>query len=96
MLDTVPTTSQSSRSSASAAAGPTRSTEWSKCVRRGVHRGEHRRAGALMSTRTKVHIGVNLTKGLGAGADPDVGFQAAEENRGEERRRRFRARTWCS
>ncbi|MDZ4169086.1 MAG: cell division protein FtsZ [Coriobacteriia bacterium] len=31
----------------------------------------------------KVHVGVNLTKGLGAGADPDVGFQAAEENRGE-------------
>ncbi|MBE0477282.1 MAG: cell division protein FtsZ [Coriobacteriia bacterium] len=31
----------------------------------------------------KVHIGVNLTKGLGAGADPDVGLQAAEENRGE-------------
>jgi len=31
----------------------------------------------------KVHIGVNLTKGLGAGADPDVGVQAAEENRGE-------------
>ncbi len=29
----------------------------------------------------KVHIGVNLTKGLGAGADPDVGLQAAEENR---------------
>lgn len=31
----------------------------------------------------KVHIGVNLTKGLGAGADPDVGYQAAEENRAE-------------
>ncbi len=31
----------------------------------------------------KVHVGVNLTKGLGAGADPDVGIQAAEENRGE-------------
>lgn len=31
----------------------------------------------------KVHVGVNLTKGLGAGADPDVGLQAAEENRGE-------------
>jgi cell division protein FtsZ len=31
----------------------------------------------------KVHVGVNLTKGLGAGADPDVGYQAAEENRGE-------------
>jgi cell division protein FtsZ len=31
----------------------------------------------------KVHVGVSLTKGLGAGADPDVGFQAAEENRNE-------------
>ncbi|MCE5204318.1 MAG: cell division protein FtsZ [Coriobacteriales bacterium] len=31
----------------------------------------------------KVHIGVGLTKGLGAGADPDVGFQAAEENKAE-------------
>jgi len=31
----------------------------------------------------KVHVGVNLTKGLGAGADPDVGYQAAEENRAE-------------
>lgn len=31
----------------------------------------------------KVHIGVGLTKGLGAGADPDVGYQAAEENRAE-------------
>lgn len=31
----------------------------------------------------KVHVGVGLTKGLGAGADPDVGFQAAEENRAE-------------
>lgn len=31
----------------------------------------------------KVHVGVSLTKGLGAGADPDVGLQAAEENRNE-------------
>ncbi|MCL2504449.1 MAG: cell division protein FtsZ [Coriobacteriia bacterium] len=31
----------------------------------------------------KVHVGVNLTKGLGAGADPDIGLQAAEENRNE-------------
>ena len=31
----------------------------------------------------KVHVGVGLTKGLGAGADPDVGFQAAEENHAE-------------
>jgi len=33
----------------------------------------------------KVHIGVNLTKGLGAGANPDVGAEAAEENREEIR-----------
>ncbi|RJQ54119.1 MAG: cell division protein FtsZ [Actinobacteria bacterium] len=31
----------------------------------------------------KVHIGGNLTKGLGAGADPDIGSQAAEESREE-------------
>ncbi len=31
----------------------------------------------------KVHVGVNLTKGLGAGANPDIGLQAAEENRNE-------------
>lgn len=33
----------------------------------------------------KVHVGVNLTKGLGAGANPDIGLQAAEENRAEIR-----------
>jgi cell division protein FtsZ len=31
----------------------------------------------------KVHIGKNLTKGLGSGMNPDVGRQAAEENRDE-------------
>lgn len=31
----------------------------------------------------KVHIGKNLTKGLGAGMNPDMGRQAAEENREE-------------
>ena len=30
---------------------------------------------------TKVHIGKNLTKGLGAGMNPEIGRQAAEENR---------------
>ncbi len=30
---------------------------------------------------TKVQIGENLTKGLGSGADPDVGNQAAQESR---------------
>ncbi len=29
----------------------------------------------------KVHIGEKLTKGLGAGADPEIGFQAAQESR---------------
>src|SRR3989344_6341078 len=30
---------------------------------------------------TKLQIGANLTKGLGSGADPNIGFQAAEESR---------------
>ena len=34
-------------------------------------------------SQEKVHIGKNLTKGLGAGMNPDVGRQAAEENREE-------------
>ena len=29
----------------------------------------------------KIHIGKNLTKGLGAGMNPEIGRQAAEENR---------------
>jgi cell division protein FtsZ len=29
----------------------------------------------------KVHLGGNLTRGLGAGADPEIGVQAAEESR---------------
>ncbi len=33
--------------------------------------------------RTKIHIGKNLTKGLGAGMNPEFGRQAAEENRDE-------------
>jgi len=32
---------------------------------------------------TKIHIGKNLTKGLGAGMSPEIGRQAAEENREE-------------
>ena len=33
------------------------------------------------SARTSIQIGDEITKGLGAGANPDVGKQAAEENR---------------
>ncbi|MBV8263863.1 MAG: cell division protein FtsZ, partial [Candidatus Eremiobacteraeota bacterium] len=38
---------------------------------------------ALKSARTQntVQIGQNLTRGLGAGADPEIGRQAAEESR---------------
>jgi cell division protein FtsZ len=40
-------------------------------------------AQALLSSKadTKVQIGSNYTKGLGSGADPEVGHQAAEESR---------------
>jgi len=31
----------------------------------------------------KIHIGKNLTKGLGAGMDPDIGRKAAEETKSE-------------
>src|SRR3989338_9282721 len=36
---------------------------------------------AKSSARTVLHLGEEITKGLGAGANPDVGRQAAEENR---------------
>jgi cell division protein FtsZ len=35
------------------------------------------------SARKKIHIGKNLTKGLGTGMNPDIGRQSAEENREE-------------
>ncbi len=35
----------------------------------------------VSSADTKVHIGTDLTKGLGAGADPEIGESAAEESR---------------
>ena len=31
----------------------------------------------------KIHIGKNLTKGLGAGMDPEIGKKAAEETKSE-------------
>ena len=37
----------------------------------------------FIKSRTTIHIGKNLTKGLGAGMNPDLGRQAAEENRDE-------------
>lgn len=40
-------------------------------------------AQALLKSRAdvKIQIGENLTKGLGSGGDPDVGYKAAEESR---------------
>ncbi len=38
---------------------------------------------ALSKARKRIQIGVQLTKGLGAGADPTIGKQAAEENKAE-------------
>lgn len=38
---------------------------------------------ALSDADEKVHIGTDLTKGLGAGANPEVGKQAAEDSRDE-------------
>ena len=37
----------------------------------------------LAKADTRLQIGKQLTKGLGAGADPDVGFRAAEESEAE-------------
>src|SRR5580658_7045279 len=38
---------------------------------------------AMCDADVKIHIGTDLTKGLGAGANPDVGFGAAAESRDE-------------
>src|SRR5438132_4479345 len=38
-------------------------------------------ACALSNADKKIHVGAKLTKGLGAGGDPEIGRQAAEEGR---------------
>ena len=43
----------------------------------------------------KLDIGRELTRGLGAGSDPEVGRQAAEDHRAEIEEV-LRAPTWCS
>ena len=37
----------------------------------------------------KLHIGAKVTRGLGAGANPEVGREAAEESRDDIREVRF-------
>ena len=55
-------------------------------------------AQALTSSRAdvKIQIGRKLTRGLGAGARPEIGRQAIEENREDVRAASCRAPTWSS
>jgi cell division protein FtsZ len=48
----------------------------------------------LSGAGRKIQIGHKLTKGLGAGANPEVGRLAAEESRGSHGQKAFRAGTW--
>ncbi|MCK7577830.1 MAG: hypothetical protein MZV65_19930 [Chromatiales bacterium] len=50
---------------------------------RGLHLRQHRCAGAASTRRSRpaCRSAANITKGLGAGADPEVGRQAAMEDR---------------
>ena len=41
---------------------------------------------AISEADIKVHIGTDITKGLGAGANPEVGAEAAEESRDDIKR----------
>jgi cell division protein FtsZ len=54
-----------------------------------------RQALSLSNANTKIQVGEKLTKGLGAGAIPDIGRRAAEESR-EEIAQALRAQTWYS
>ena len=42
-----------------------------------------RQALLLSKAATKIQIGEKITRGLGAGANPDIGAQAAEESKSE-------------
>ena len=42
-----------------------------------------RQALILSKAATKIQIGEKITRGLGAGANPDIGAQAAEESKSE-------------
>ena len=42
-----------------------------------------RQALQLSKAGTKIQIGEKITRGLGAGANPDIGAQSAEESRAE-------------
>ncbi len=72
-----------SRSSASAAAAATPSTAWSPPASTASSSSSPTptcRRCSSTARRIKLQIGAKLTKGLGAGADPNVGRQAALED----------------
>ena len=50
---------------------------------------------AISDADIKVHIGTDLTRGLGAGANPEVGRKAADESR-DDIARPWLAPTWSS
>ena len=52
-----------------------------------------RQALILSKAASKIQIGEKITRGLGAGANPDIGAQAAEESRIEEEKR-YVEQTW--
>ena len=45
-----------------------------------------RQALLLSKAPSKIQIGEKITRGLGAGANPDIGAQAAEESKSEDRK----------
>lgn len=68
-----------------------------------------RQALLLSKAASKIQIGEKITRGLGAGANPDIGAQAAEESKSEitealrgadmvfvTARNGWRNRYWCS
>ena len=65
--------------------------------RRGVHRRQHRHPGARRqqgaASRSR---SARRSPGLGAGANPEIGREAALESRRTRSPRRSRAPTWCS
>jgi cell division protein FtsZ len=50
---------------------------------------------AISDADIKVHIGTDITKGLGAGANPEVGQQAAEESK-DDIKPLLPVQTWSS
>ena len=77
------------RRSASAGRASTRSTGWSRPASRGSSSWRSTPTCSRCSSRTAdvtVHIGSGVTRGLGAGSDPELGYQAAFEEQDKIKR----------